>query len=134
MKIITWNCNMAFRKKADLMLAQQPDILVVPECEHPDKHVFGGKAVATTNAPSNASTKAPTSAAANTPVNASACAAAKTPANASVSAAANAPAKTSANAPASATTNARAGASVPKPTDSLWFGHNLNKGLGVFSY
>ncbi|MCA0397045.1 MAG: endonuclease/exonuclease/phosphatase family protein [Bacteroidetes bacterium] len=23
---------------------------------------------------------------------------------------------------------------MPKPTDSLWFGHNLNKGLGVFSY
>ena len=138
MKIITWNCNMAFRKKADLMLAQQPDILVVPECEHLDKHVFGGKAVATTNAPSNASTKAPTSAPANTPVNASASAAAKTPANASVSAAAsapaNAPASTPANAPASATMNARASASVPKPTDSLWFGHNLNKGLGVFSY
>lgn len=113
---------MAFRKKADLMLAQQPDILVVPECEHPDKHVFGGKAVATTNAPSNASTKAPTSA----PANASASASANT--------SANAPAKTPANAPASATTKARASASVPKPTDSLWFGHNLNKGLGVFSY
>jgi hypothetical protein len=37
MKIITWNCNMAFRKKADLILAHKPDILIVPECEHPDK-------------------------------------------------------------------------------------------------
>src|SRR5476651_1263127 len=40
MKIITWNCNMAFRKKADLVLAHQPDILVVPECECPEKLVF----------------------------------------------------------------------------------------------
>ncbi|HTJ48395.1 MAG TPA: endonuclease/exonuclease/phosphatase family protein [Cyclobacteriaceae bacterium] len=40
MKIITWNCNMAFRKKADLILTHKPDILVVPECEHPDKLKF----------------------------------------------------------------------------------------------
>jgi exodeoxyribonuclease III len=40
MKIITWNCNMAFRKKAAIILAHQPDILVVPECEHPDKLKF----------------------------------------------------------------------------------------------
>ena len=40
MKIISWNCNMAFRKKADLILAEKPDILVVPECEHPDKLKF----------------------------------------------------------------------------------------------
>lgn len=40
MKIITWNCNMAFRKKAAFILAHQPDILVVPECEHPDKLKF----------------------------------------------------------------------------------------------
>jgi exodeoxyribonuclease III len=40
MKIITWNCNMAFRKKADFILAHQPDILIVPECEHPDKLKF----------------------------------------------------------------------------------------------
>lgn len=31
---------MAFRKKADLILKFQPDILVVPECEHPDKLKF----------------------------------------------------------------------------------------------
>lgn len=40
MKIITWNCNMAFRKKADIILTHQPDILIVPECEHPDKLLF----------------------------------------------------------------------------------------------
>ena len=40
MKIITWNCNMAFRKKAEFILAKQPDILIVPECEHPDKLIF----------------------------------------------------------------------------------------------
>src|ERR1700743_2841319 len=40
MKIITWNCNMAFRKKADVILAYQPDILVVQECECPEKLIF----------------------------------------------------------------------------------------------
>jgi len=32
---------MAFRKKADLILKYKPDILVIPECEHPDKLKFG---------------------------------------------------------------------------------------------
>lgn len=40
MKIITWNCNMAFRKKARFILIHNPDILIVPECEHPDKLLF----------------------------------------------------------------------------------------------
>ncbi|MEO6670660.1 MAG: endonuclease/exonuclease/phosphatase family protein [Ferruginibacter sp.] len=40
MKIITWNCNMAFRNKAGLILSHKPDILVVPECEHPGKLSF----------------------------------------------------------------------------------------------
>ena len=57
---------MAFRKKANFILAHQPDILVVPECEHPGKLLF--------------------------PVN------------------------------------------TPKPTDTLWFGNNQNKGLAIFSY
>jgi len=40
MKIITWNCNMAFRKKAEFILHYKPDILIVPECEHIDKLTF----------------------------------------------------------------------------------------------
>ncbi len=31
---------MAFRKKADFILTHQPDILVIPECEHPDRLKF----------------------------------------------------------------------------------------------
>jgi exonuclease III len=31
---------MAFRKKADFILNYKPDILIVPECEHPDKLKF----------------------------------------------------------------------------------------------
>lgn len=40
MKLITWNCQGAFRKKAEIILALQPDILVVQECEHPNKLLF----------------------------------------------------------------------------------------------
>jgi exonuclease III len=39
MKIVSWNCQMAFRKKAHLIQTMKPDILVIPECEHPDKLV-----------------------------------------------------------------------------------------------
>jgi exodeoxyribonuclease III len=66
MKIITWNCNMAFRKKAAFILVQNPDILIVPECEHPDKLQFSSI--------------------------------------------------------------------IAAPNDILWFGSNMNKGLGIFSY
>ena len=31
---------MAFRKKAGLLLKHKPDIVVIPECEHPDKLLF----------------------------------------------------------------------------------------------
>ena len=31
---------MAFRKKADLISAHQPDVLIIPECEHPEKLIF----------------------------------------------------------------------------------------------
>jgi exonuclease III len=41
MKIITWNCAMSFRTKADLILAENPDILIIPECENPQKLNFG---------------------------------------------------------------------------------------------
>ncbi len=37
MRIITWNCNMAFRKKWEHLLNHQPDILIIQECEHPSK-------------------------------------------------------------------------------------------------
>jgi exodeoxyribonuclease III len=57
---------MAFRKKAGFILSYKPDIVVVPECEHPDKLIFSSD--------------------------------------------------------------------VQQPTDIFWFGSNLNKGLGVFSY
>jgi exodeoxyribonuclease-3 len=40
MRLITWNCQGAFRKKADFILPLQPDILVVQECEHPNKLKF----------------------------------------------------------------------------------------------
>lgn len=40
MRLITWNCQGAYRKKADLILAHHPDILVVQECEHPDKYFY----------------------------------------------------------------------------------------------
>lgn len=40
MRLITWNCHGAFRKKADLILAYLPDILVVQECENLDKLKF----------------------------------------------------------------------------------------------
>jgi len=40
MKLITWNCQGAFRKKADYLLSRKPDLLVIQECEHPDKLKF----------------------------------------------------------------------------------------------
>lgn len=66
MKVITWNCNMAFRKKASLVLSYEPDLLIIPECEHPDKITF----------PDN----------------------------------------------------------FRKPSSSLWYGNNKNKGLGIFAF
>lgn len=40
MKLITWNCNMVFRKKSELLLPFEPDIVVVPECENPERLKF----------------------------------------------------------------------------------------------
>ena len=37
MRLITWNCQGAFRKKYLLIASQSPDLAVIPECEHPDK-------------------------------------------------------------------------------------------------
>ena len=41
MKIITWNCQMAFRKKCEEVLNFQPDLLIIPECENEEKLQFG---------------------------------------------------------------------------------------------
>ena len=40
MKIITWNCNMVFRKKAAYIFAYNADILIIPECENQEKLLF----------------------------------------------------------------------------------------------
>jgi len=40
MRLITWNCQGAFRKKAESILSYKPDILIVQESEHPDKCLF----------------------------------------------------------------------------------------------
>jgi exonuclease III len=48
MKLITWNCQGAFRKKAETILIYNPDILVIQECESPEKLIFK-KAIIDTN-------------------------------------------------------------------------------------
>jgi exodeoxyribonuclease III len=57
---------MAFRKKAGVILAHRPDILIIQECEHPSRLLFPP--------------------------------------------------------------------GTPTPTDTLWFGKNQHKGMGIFSY
>ena len=49
MKLITWNCQGAFRKKVEVILNELPDILVIQECEHTDKLEFSSKATAPTS-------------------------------------------------------------------------------------
>jgi len=41
MKVITWNCNMAFRKKWPHLLTFDPDIMVIQECEVKSKYALG---------------------------------------------------------------------------------------------
>ncbi|MGM0471120.1 MAG: endonuclease/exonuclease/phosphatase family protein [Bacillota bacterium] len=36
MRLLTWNCNMAFRNKKEQVLKYNPDILIIQECENPD--------------------------------------------------------------------------------------------------
>jgi len=66
MKLISWNCQGAFRKKADIILTHKPDILIVQECECIEKLLF------------------------------------------------------------SSTTQ--------RPNDFYWYGDNVHKGIGIFSY
>ena len=40
MRIVTWNCNMAFRKKWHLITELEPDIIIIPECEKPGRFQF----------------------------------------------------------------------------------------------
>ena len=38
MKIVTWNCKGAYRKKHSILIKSfDPDIWIIQECEHPDK-------------------------------------------------------------------------------------------------
>lgn len=37
MKLITWNCQGAFRKKFARIAKARPDLAVIQECEHPDR-------------------------------------------------------------------------------------------------
>jgi exonuclease III len=36
MKIVSWNVNMAFRKKKQHLLKHDPDVLLIQECEYPE--------------------------------------------------------------------------------------------------
>ncbi|MBI3944266.1 MAG: endonuclease/exonuclease/phosphatase family protein [Chloroflexi bacterium] len=40
MRIVSWNCQGAFRKKAERIARYQPDIAVIQECECPEKLTF----------------------------------------------------------------------------------------------
>jgi exodeoxyribonuclease III len=37
LKLLTWNCQGAFRKKYPLIAEMQPDLAVIQECEHPER-------------------------------------------------------------------------------------------------
>lgn len=41
MKIVTWNCQGAYRKKSDIIASYKPDIAIIQECECPEKLLFG---------------------------------------------------------------------------------------------
>ena len=66
MRLIAWNCNMAFRKKLAVVLSESPDILVISESESPEKFILTED--------------------------------------------------------------------IPVPNDSVWFGDNPHKGIGVYTY
>ena len=37
MRVVTWNCNMAFDRKVDALLALEPDVAIVCECAEPER-------------------------------------------------------------------------------------------------
>ena len=37
MRLIAWNCNMAFHRKVEPLLALRPDIAVISECAEPGR-------------------------------------------------------------------------------------------------
>jgi exodeoxyribonuclease III len=43
MKLISWNCQGAFRKKAEFILKENPDVLIIQECENPENLFFNSK-------------------------------------------------------------------------------------------
>ncbi len=43
MKIIAWNCNMAFGEKLNTSSGTTLDLLIIPECENPDKLKFSNE-------------------------------------------------------------------------------------------
>jgi exodeoxyribonuclease III len=49
MKIVTWNCQGAFRKKFGRIARATPDLAVIQECEHPDKLKWRGEMPAPTH-------------------------------------------------------------------------------------
>src|SRR5260221_9905989 len=42
MRVATWNCNMAFRRKFARLMALKPDLAIIPECE--SREVFAAEA------------------------------------------------------------------------------------------
>ena len=49
MKIITWNCKKYFNSKVKLVLADKPDILIVPECDNPEVFAYDSDALKPSN-------------------------------------------------------------------------------------
>jgi endonuclease/exonuclease/phosphatase family metal-dependent hydrolase len=48
MKLVTWNCQGAYRKKAEPIATYRPDIAVIQECEALDRLAFAGNSMRST--------------------------------------------------------------------------------------